>query len=357
MAAIDKKIKELYRNIEVPEDYDRKVDELLETLPEKETVRHRRRRGRKIAVLAVCSICIIIFLNRGILKADANIFQAFKTTILDFLSGGSGEENSEDIGLNSNKTSVASRPDLRMELQEMVVSSHNIYLLVRITAPPEIQFAENISFEYFAFSTGENFNTENLLGGAKECELLEIMEGKQNIAAYAVSLTTDDVIEDGSKIAAYFENLSVDPYSDDPDRLVEGIWSISFQADYTVRDSVTIEGDDSMTVPFLGTTAAVESLELTPLGLVLVSDVSKAPYDDLGISDTTIEIRLKLVDGEELVVASRDDTSELITQSGSFSYETVEDKTTQTAVYEFSTALDLNKVAGIYIEDLFLHAN
>lgn len=354
MTEFDRKIKELSKNIEMPEDYDKRVEEILETLPEKEPVRHQRKRtGRKIAVLAVCSLCIIIFLNVGeAMKADANIFEAFKTTILDFLAG-----DSENAGVDSNKTSVASKPDLRMELQEMVVSSHEIYLLVRITAPPDINFNQNVSFEYFAFSTGENFNTDDLLSGSRDCELVEVMEGKPNIAIFAVSLATDEALENGSQITAYFENLAEDPYSDHPTLLVEGIWSLKFQADFTVRDEITQEATEEMTFPFLNTTAKVESVEINPLGLVLKADVSEVPQDELGISDTTIPLRLKLTDGSEIVLISRDPEEETMVQGGSCAFDTVGDKTIETVMCEFSEVIDINQIEGVYIEDLFWPVN
>lgn len=357
MKEFDRKIKELSKNIEIPEEYDRKVDKLLDALPEKEPFKtNRRMTGRIAAILAVCFVCVIIFFNIGTLNTEANIFESFKTTILDFIKG-SGEENSEELGLDSSRTSVADKRALRMELQEMVISSHDIYLLVRITASSDVHFTEDIAFEYFAFSTGESFNSDDLLGGATDCKLVEVMEGKPNIALYAVTLSSDDVIEDGSKVTAYFENLAADPYSNNPVVQVEGIWNISFSADYTVRDTIEIGETEEIEIPFLETTATVESVEISPLGLVMVTDVSKAPYDELGISDTTIELRLKMLDGEEMIVDSRKEKEKSIIQSGSRSYNTVEEKTTQKDVYEFEEPLDINKVAGIYIEDVFFPAN
>ena len=55
-----------------------------------------------------------------------------------------------------------------------------------------------------------------------------------------------------------------------------------------------------MVFPFVNTTATVEDIEITPLGMTLVSDVSRVPFEDLGISDTTIAIRLKMIDGSEI---------------------------------------------------------
>lgn len=357
MKEFDRKIKELSKDVEIPEEYDKKVDKLLNALPEKEPLKRRKgMTGRKVAIFVACLACVVILFNIGTIRTEANIFESFKTTILDFIKG-SAEGNSKELGLESNETSVADKRTLRMELQETVISGHEIYLLIRITASSEVYFTEDIGFEYFAFSTGESFNSDDLLGGAKDCKLLEVMEEHPNIALYAVTLSSDDVIEDGSKVTAYFENLAKNPYSEHPDMQVEGIWSISFQADYTVRDTIQIGETEETEIPFLNITATVESVEISPLGMEMVTDVSKAAYDELGISDTTIEIRLKMLDGEELTVDSKNKDEDSIVQSGSRSYDTVGEKTTQTDVYEFEEPLDINKVAGIYIEDIFFLIN
>lgn len=225
--------------------------------------------------------------------------------------------------------------------------------MIRITASTDVEFTEDIGFEYFAFSKGESFNSNDLLGGAIDCKLLEVMDGKSNIALYAVTLSSDEQIEDGGMVTAYFENLSREPFSDTPDIQVEGVWSISFSTDYTVRDEISIDGIRDVEIPFLNTTADIERITLNPLGMMVVADVSRVPYDSLGISDTTIEVRLKMMDGTEVVVESKKEVESII-ESGSRSYDTIDGKTTQTNVYQFETVLDINKVTGIYIEDRFI---
>ena len=84
---------------------------------------------------------------------------------MDFL--GIGGEELQKIGVTSDKEDSASKPDLMMELKEKVIDKHNIYVVVKITAPTNISFAKNISFDYFAFCKGRNYNESNLLSGAK----------------------------------------------------------------------------------------------------------------------------------------------------------------------------------------------
>lgn len=353
MNEFDRKIREISKEIKVPEEYNEKVETLLNALPEKEfPKRSRMVKLKRAAVLMVCLVCAVILFRVGTLPAKANVFENFKTTILDFI-GGNSKETSKRAGVESKKTSVADKRTLRMELQETVVSSHEIYLLIRITASTDVEFTEDIGFEYFAFSKGESFNSNDLLGGAIDCKLLEVMEGKSNIALYAVTLSSDEQIEDGGMVTAYFENLSREPFSDTPDIQVEGVWSISFSTDYTVRDEISIDGIRDVEIPFLNTTADIERITLNPLGMMVVADVSRVPYDSLGISDTTIEVRLKMMDGTEVVVESKKEVESII-ESGSRSYDTIDGKTTQTNVYQFETVLDINKVTGIYIEDRFI---
>ncbi len=74
------------------------------------------------------------------------------------------------------------------------------------------------------------------------------------------------------------------------------------------------------------------------------------------IPDTTIELRLKMLDGEEMYVVSRSEEESTV-QSGSTFCDIVGEKTIQKAVYEFAEPLDINKVVGIYIEDIFFPVN
>lgn len=357
MKQFDKMIRELSRNVEIPPEYNKRIDDVLNSLPEKEIPAKANKRvyiKRGLAV-AFCLICLICVLKIDTLEANANIFETFKLTIMDIFHIGE-EEKPENIGVESNTTQIESKPDLMLELRETVIDTHNIYLLVKITAPSNIELDEDIAFDYFAFCEGDNYNTDNLLSGATDCYLLEAMKEKPNVATYVVTLTTDKELAEDSKVTVSFKDLERNPFSDNPEMLVEGMWSISFTATPTVKEDIVIEGNADMTFPFLNTTAVLEQIELTPLGITVLADVSNVPHDDLGISDTTIEIRLVMMDGSEQLVMTHNFDDVLIIDSGSREYSEENGKEYQKDTYAFSEMIDINKVVGIYIEDLYVPA-
>lgn len=286
------------------------------------------------------------------IEANANIFENFKMTIMDILNIGE-----KDSSVKSNKTQIESKPDLMLELQETVIDSHNIYLLVKITAPANVEFGEDIAFDYFAFCSSENYNSDDLIGGAKDCCLLETMEEKPNVATYVVTLSTNTDLQENDCVTVCFKDLEVNPFSNDPEMLVEGMWSISFPLEITVRDNIVIEGSADMVYPFVNTTAVLERVELTPLGILICSDVSRFPYEKLGLSDTTIAVKLKMLDGSEQMIMSHDSKDDLMIDSGSVEYCEEDGRTYQKDTYSFREALDINRVVGVYIEDLFIPVN
>lgn len=357
MKEFDKMLKELSRNVEIPKEYNERIDDVLNSLPEKET-KEKNRRGVRRGGLAIafCIICIICFLKIDTLEAaNVKFFETFKLTIMDIFHIGQ-EEAPEDIGVESNKTHAESKPDLMLELQETVIDSHNIYLLVKITAPTNIEFSEDIAFDYFGFCQGENYNSNTLIGGAKDCYLLETMKEKPNVATYVVCITTDEDLVEDSKVTMFTKDLERNPFSDNPEMLVEGLWSVTFTVTQTVKENIMIEGSPDMTYPFVDTTASLVSIELTPLGLTVISDVSSFPFEDLGISDTTIAMKLKMIDGSEQLVMTHDPEDVLIIESGSREYNEEDGKSYQKDLFVFQEMVDINKVVGIYIEDLFVPA-
>ncbi len=353
MAKFDREIKRLIRDVELPKSYEEKVDSTLQSIEEREDISKKNGHSKKwIVRIAICLVCIIGLVSLTSLDAHANIFEAFKESIMDFL-GLTSEDEVEETGVESEKIYTESKPDLMMESQEVVVDSHTIYLLVKITASSGIEFAEDVGFDYFCFCEGDNYNNDNLLGGAKSCELLEISEQKPNMATYVVSITFNKDLEEGTNVTAYFKDLERNPYSDNPELLVEGMWSITFPLNRTVTESISIEGTPDMEFSFLGTTAIVDYIEITPLGLTLNSDVSNFPYDQLGLSDTTIAIKFQMIDGSEQTIVSHESDESFI-QGGSICYDQVGDKSYQKNVLEFEEVIGLEKVCGIYIEDLYI---
>lgn len=354
MNKFDKKVKEMAKEIQTPASYDKKVDGLLQSLAEQEELPQPKTGGRKrVLQLAFCLVCIFLILSFYTIGTQANFFSSFKETIIDFLTG-SSNENPANMGIESDQNYAESKPDLIMALSEKVIDSHSIYLLVEITAPNNIRFAPNITFDYFCFCWGTNYNVDQLISGVTSCELLEVSEDMPNRATYVVSLVTNEELEEEKDIAVCFQDLTADPYSDHPSLLVGGVWSMTFPIYRTVTDNITIEGDPSMTFSYINTTAEVMSIELTPLGMVVVSDISQYPSDMLGVSDTTISIRLKMIDGSEPALVSHDPEEPVLTRSGSFYFPEIDGKSCQQDTLEFTNAINIDKVLGIYIEDLYI---
>lgn len=354
MKKFDKKVKKLFKKIEVPSSYDEKVDKILLDIIKKEPVLEKKRTGRPLLRLAVILLCVVCVVSLYTIDANANIFAAFKDTIMDFLGKGSVEEDMEGLGVESEKQSVESKPDLMPELQESVIDSHSIYLLVKMTAPPDIRFEEKILFDYFCFCKGTNYNVSQLLSGATSCELLEVNGDRPNIATYVVSLVFDEVLEEGSEVTVCFKDLTRDPYSDAPELLIEGVWSLTFFYYPTVTDHIEIEGTAEMVFSFINTTAELKRLELSPLGIFVLADVSNFPSDELGVSDTDIAIRLKMIDGSELTVVSHDPEERGYVQGGNIFFSEEGDRTYEQVNLEFNNMINVEKVLGVYIEDLYV---
>lgn len=355
MNKFDRKIKELSKNMEVPVSYDEKVDKVLLDIMKKDAaLLENRKSSRWLPRLAVCLLCIICAISLYTIDTHAHIFSFFKESILDFLGRGNEEDNIEDMGVGSEKQSVDSKLDLMMELQESVIDSHSIYLLVKMTAPPDIRFEENVLFDYFCFCKGTNYSSNQLIGGSISCELLEVSEDFPNIATYVVSLVFDEDLEEGSEVTVCFEDLTRDPYSSDPELMIDGVWSITFYYHQTVTDRIELEGTPDMVFPFINTTAELMRLELSPFGILVYADVSNFPSDELGISDTNIAIRLKMIDGSELTVVSHDPDIWGYVQGGSVSFSEDGDKTFEQVNLEFTNMINVGKVVGVYIEDLYV---
>lgn len=325
-------------------------------LDEKEPQVHRneKRSWAKVICLIACVILISVLgltiADRG--NVEAGFFEEFKKTIMDLLN--LGEEESAKLGIESEKTSIVSKQDLLIELKETIIDKQNIYLLVQVTAPVNVHFTENISFDYFAFCKGDNYNSDALIGGATECRLLEVLESSDNKATYVVSLLSGEELEKDSNITVCFRNLMADPWGDAPEMLVEGMWNITFPVHDTVTEDITVEGTGDMEFSYINTTAVVESIQITPLGMVMLVDISNFPYEDLGISDTTIAVRFQMIDGSELVVISHDWEEETIVSGAGSSFEEETEGNYMRNDYEFSEPLDISKIVGIYIEDLYI---
>lgn len=355
MNRFDKKIKELSKNIEAPASYDEKVDKvLLDIMKKDEAILEKKRNSRLVPRLAVCLLCILCAISLYTLDVHADIFSFFKETIMDFLGRGSSEEDIANLGVESEKQSAGSKPDLMMELQESVIDNHSIYLLVKITAPGNISFDEDVLFDYFCFCKGTNYNLDQYISGAISCELLEVNEDYSNMATYVVSLVFDEVLEEGCEVTVCFRDLTREPYSLNPELLVGGVWSLTFYYYPTVSDQIRLEGTSDMVFPYINATADLMYIELSPFGILVRADVSNFSSDELMLSDTTIAIRLKMIDGSELTVVSHDTEEEGYIQGGSVYFADEGGKTYQQVNLEFDNMINIGKVMGVYIEDLYV---
>ncbi len=356
MSAFDRKIKKMSREFPVPQQYHQRVDELLESFQEDEKPKSLPviKYSKKLAGIAV-TVCLffmgyLFFFNPKEVKAD--FFGKLVQNIIDFF--GEDEEVIDEIGIKSDKSSAPAKQDLMIELKEKIVNNQNIYLMIQITAPPEIEFKEEIGFDYFGFCRGSNYNASDLLPGVTDCKLLEVLESRKCVASYVVSISTTEKIKDDEDICVFFKDLMANPYEDNRQMLVEGMWSVPFSASYTVTDEVTAEGTAEMTYIFLDTEAIFQELKLTPLGIDIISDVSKVPYDSLGVSDTDIAVRLQMINGSKKTVTGHDGKEEVIAGSGSQYIFQEGGKTYIEYTQQFDDPLDISQVIGVYIEDCYI---
>jgi len=358
MRADDKKIKQAFKELKIPVSYEERVDSLLESLKADAAEERKpapKRKGKYIFRTAVCFLCTCIMFFVMALHSDAGLLEELKRSLMDFF-GFSTSQEAEEAGVSSRPVYVEGKKDLIVELKETVIGAHNIYLLVKITAPTDIAFAEDVGFEYFGFCTGENYDVNHLLGGSRDCQLLETGTGKINEALYVVSMTFDEEIKEGTPVTCFLQNLAVDPFADEPKQLVEGIWSLTFPFEKTVVESVTVEGEPDMTFPYIDGTALVEQIELTPMGIVVLLDVSDVTYDLMNVSDTTVAIELLYIDGSRRKIVSHNPEESFI-QGGSISFNLEGDKVIQQQNLEFVEVLNIGEVVGIYIEDLYIPVN
>lgn len=355
MTKFDKRVKRLSKEFQVPETYHEKVDEILETIQKDRVAAPRKRWFVKVAAImaAFCLMIIGLFSFSGAKVAEASFFETFKQTILDFF--GMGEEESQQIGVESEKKDAVSKPDLMIELQEVVMDTQSIYAVIKITAPPEVEFKEGMTFDYFGFCKGTNYNASAVIPGARECTLLEVMKNKSNVATFVVNISTDMQVKEGKEVTAFFKDLLDGPqYEEDTKTLVEGMWSFSFTASYTNSKEITLKGTEDMQFSYSYSKADIKKIKLLPLGLTLVSDVSRVDAQTRNTTDTRYVIRLKMIDGSEIIVDSPNLEDDCLVNGGSIRYYDKKGRSYQKYVGQFKKAIDINQVLGIYIADYYV---
>lgn len=354
MAEFDKKVRKLSKEFQVPETYHEKVDEVLETIQKEHVVIPKKKPFVKAAVV-IAALCILIttfFLFSTAEVVEASFFQTFKQTIMDFF--GMGEDESQELGIKSEKKDAVSKPDLMIELKEVVMDTQNIYAVVKITAPPDVEFKEGMTFDYYGFCEGTNYNESSLIPGSKECTLLEVMKNKTNVATFVVDVGTDKQVKEGKEVTVFFKDLLDGPQNEDDTKvLVEGMWSLSFNTSYTNSKQITVKGTKEMQYSYSYSKADIKKIKLLPLGLTVVSDVSRVDEQTRNTTDTRVVIRLKMIDGSEIIVDSPNDDKCLVS-GGSISNYDKKGHSYEKYVGQFEKAIDIDQVLGIYIADCYV---
>lgn len=360
MNKFDKELKKQSKNFTPPEQFQTRVDAVLAELPERNPYEkeQKRARGKKPAVkyAAIAAGVVIVFLLflQTAQVANAGFLEDLKKTLLEFFHIEKQVASSE-YGVESREEKVKSRPDLYVELKEEIVDKHSIYVLVHITAPTDISFDPQIGFDYFAFCKGESYNSDALIGGAKDCSLLQVEQDKSNEATFVVSISADETIEEDAPVTLYLKDMMRDPYQEDAEMLVEGMWSLTFPASYTVSKDVTIEGSADMKFEHDGGEVSLQKIELSPLGISVSADVTALGYADQAYSNaTSLPVTLCMVDGSRMVIYSSDPEESGNTSMGSDSYSQPDGKEILTSRYEFEKMVDVSKVIGIYVEDYYV---
>lgn len=331
--------------------------ELLKNeLDENESIPQPKRTGshKRMLGLAVCIICFACVFSIGRTKVGAGVLKEFKTTILNILNV--TEEEQEDLGVESNKNNTVSRPDLLVELKETVIGKQNIYALVQVTAPTDIVFSEKIGFEYFRFCKGDNYSSNQIIHGPVDCTMIEVMEGHPNKAIYLITMLPDFELTEGENVTVCLQNLMSDPFGENPELLIEGMWSNTFPISYTVVEEILLENLQGKEFTYLNEAAYVEKILITPLGMQVRCDVRNVPLAETAYSNTDYEIRLKMIDGSEPLVFSSDyeKIDEFLSKTTSTSFEGEQGTEYQQNDFEFKEIQDISKIIGIYIEDLYI---
>lgn len=355
MAEFDKKVKRLAREFQVPETYHEKVDDILDSIRKDRVAAPKRRRFVKAAVvmMAFCIITSGLFFFSGVEVVEASLFQSFKQTIIDFFCMDADEM--QELGVESKKEDAVSKTDLMIELKEVVMDKQNIYAVIKVTAPPDVEFKEGMTFDYYGFCKGTNYNESDVIPGVRGCTILEVMENKSNISTFVVNIGTDEQIEEGEEVTAFFKDLLDGPQNEEDTKvLVEGMWSFSFIASYTNSKEITVKGTEEMQYSFSYSKAYIKEIKLLPLGLTVVSDVSKVDEQTRNTTDTRVVIRLKMIDGSEIIVDSPNIDDKCLVSGGSVSNYEKNGRSYEKYVGQFENVIDIDQVLGITISDCYV---
>ncbi|HBZ64982.1 MAG TPA: hypothetical protein DEO89_10545, partial [Lachnospiraceae bacterium] len=163
MTEFDKNIQKKIKEMPIPDSYHEKVKEVLEKIEEEDPPLAKKKRHPVKAAAVILVLLLAGSLAFSATRAKAGFMELFTQNLLSFL--GLELDSSKELGIESQKQEAVSKPDLMIELEEVVMDTQNIYAVVKITAPPSIEFNESMSFDYFGFCEGTNFNASQVVGG------------------------------------------------------------------------------------------------------------------------------------------------------------------------------------------------
>lgn len=354
MTRFDREMKKAAKEFQVPESYHKKMDGMLEKIKEDGVAAPKKKPYVKAAAVMAAIFLLLtgFFMFSDAEVAEASFLGTFKETIMDFL--GMEKEEPQELGIESDKKDAVSKPDLMMELREVVMDTQNIYAVVKITAPTTVEFKKGMTFDYFGFCEGTNYNASTVMPGTRGCDILEVLEGKKNVATFVINIATDEQVKEGEDVTVFFQDLIAEPYKEKPEILVEGMWSLSFNASYTNKKSITVKGTKAMQYSFSYSKADIKRIKLMPLGLTLISDVSRVDEQTRNTTDTRFVIRLTMLDGSEIIVDSPDIEDDCLVSGGSVGNYDKNGRSYQKYVGQFKKAIDINQVVGITIADYYV---
>ncbi|MBO6108520.1 MAG: hypothetical protein J6P16_03840 [Eubacterium sp.] len=350
MNELDDRIKKLSSDLHAPEGYNERIDNILDSLPEKTKSNNKRtHRAVKIAaaVAFVMAVCALIFTRT---QVKAGIFELFGKQILSYL--GVNSDDTDESGVHSHKVHTDSEPDLSIRMQELVMDEHHIYLSLIVSASPDVVFTNDVTFAYFGVCKGESYNPDDLIGGATSCKMIGKVtdDENENSAQYIFSLSTEEKLKEDEPMVAFFHDLTQDPNGASPKTLVNGKWKINFLSSVTVSKKKVITADRSVSYPILGKKAHVEKISITPLGITVTTDVSEIPFDELGVSDIRLDMTMQMIDGSEIVLGYRDGSVSSDISESSIATEKKGNKSYAKYIFSFKEKINPDMYRGLIIE-------
>lgn len=112
MTRFDKNVKRAAKNFKVPESYEKRVEETIQSLTEDDVSfpceRPKKRYKGMLVFVCACLIFVALFSTAEV--TQAGFLEMFRETIIDFL--GIEKTESESMGIASQKDNAVSKPEV-----------------------------------------------------------------------------------------------------------------------------------------------------------------------------------------------------------------------------------------------------